>query len=385
MNKSVIKYILGISCVYMTVTGCSSPKADDAKTQQKKEAENNTITLTQTQIRNAGIETGNPDQTNLSEVIKANGVVDVPPMNLASVSVPISGYVKSTTMLPGSPVRQGEVLANIYSMDYIQMQQDYLQAISRLKFLTQELDRQTVLNQEDVGARKKLQQAESEVSSVQAQTKALQIKLQLLGCNIDNLRKNNISSTINVVSPISGYVKLSTLSIGKNVMPTDVLFEIVGTAHKHLEVKVFEKDITKIRKGQKVLLINPVISSQPVWGEIILVGKTVEPETKSINLHVHILDEEMEARLTVGQFVNVKILCGTRTALTLPEDAVVRQGTDGQIFIEEKANTFKPVLVKLGETEKGNIEIISNEKLESVKIVRKGASIIEAMHSGEEN
>jgi membrane fusion protein, heavy metal efflux system len=372
------------SCLFFSLfLSCSSPKKQEEKVEQKEEMID-VVTLTKEQIKNANLVLGGFDQTTLSEDVKANGIVDVPPMNMASVSVPINGFVKSTKALPGSFVRKGEVLAVINSMDYVQMQQDYLQTQSKLKFSEQELDRQTVLSQEDVGAKKKLQQAESDVSFAKAQLKGTEMKLQIIGNQINNLRNGQISSTINVVSPIDGFIKTTNLSIGKNVVPTDVLFEITGNAHKHLELKVFEKDITKIKVGQKIIVENPKFSNLKVTAMVFLVGKNVESDTKTINIHAHLDSEKAEDKLTVGQYVNASILTGNRMAKTLPEEAILRQENGGYIFVQIKENTFQQIPVKLGLSERGNVEVFLEKEINSSKIVKSGASILQAVLSGGE-
>ena len=372
-----------IFLLFSLFLSCSSPKKQEEKIEQKEEI-SDVITLTKEQIKNANLVLGGFDQTILSEDVKANGIVDVPPMNMASVSVPINGFVKSTKALPGSLVRKGEVLAVINSMDYVQMQQDYLQTQSKLKFSEQELDRQTVLSQEDVGAKKKLQQAESDVSFAKAQLKGTEIKLQIIGNQINNLKNGQIVSTINVVSPIDGFIKTTNLSIGKNVVPTDVLFEITGNAHKHLELKVFEKDITKIKVGQKIIVENPKFSNLNVTATVFLVGKNVEPDTKTINIHAHLDSEKAEDKLTVGQYVNASILTGNRIAKTLPEAAILRQENGGYIFVQIKENTFQQIPVKLGLSERGNVEVFLEKEINSSKIVKSGASILQAVLSGGE-
>ncbi len=378
--KTPTKAKLLLSLLAFFFFSCSKPVPQQQE--EAKETIADVVTLTPEQVKNAHIVLGDFDQTQLSEDIKANGMVDVPPMNMASVSVLISGFVKSTTALPGSFIKKGGVLAVINSMEYIQMQQDYLQTLSHLKLSEQELDRQTVLSQEDVGAKKKLQQAESDVSFAKASIKGLELKLQMIGCQIDNLKKGQINSTINVHSPIDGFVKTTNLAIGKNVLPSDVLFEITGNAHKHLELKVFEKDINKIKIGQKIIIENPKFENNDMTATVFLVGKNVDSDTKSINLHAHINHEKDEDKLTVGQYVNTRILTGNRTARTLPESAIVRRGEGGFIFVQTTENSFKQIPVKMGLSEKGNVEVFVDKLLDNQKIVKSGASILQAVLSG---
>jgi membrane fusion protein, heavy metal efflux system len=376
-------FLLPAFLLFSLSFSCSSPKKQEEKIEEKQEL-NNTVILTKEQIKNANLEIGTFDNTILSEDVKANGVVDVPPMNMASVSVPITGFVKSTNILPGSHVHKGDILAVVSSMDFVQMQQDYLQTLSKLKFAEQELERQTVLSQEEVGAKKKLQQAEADVSYTKAQVKGLELKLQMIGIQIDNLKKGSIISTINIHSPIDGFIKTANLSIGKNVSPTDVLFEITGNAHKHLELKVFEKDIAKINIGQKIILENPFFPNADMTAKVFLVGKNVENDTKTINIHAHLSSEKTEDKLTVGQYVNTRILTGNRKAKTLPESAIIRHGNEGFIFVQIKEDTFQKIPVKLGLSEGGNMEIFLEKDIQNQKIVKSGASILQAVLSGGE-
>ena len=74
----------------------------------------------------------------------------------------------------------------------------------------------------------------------------------MIGINPANLNEDNISSSVAVVSPISGFVKTVNVNIGKFVAPSDVLFEIVNSDKLFLELTLFEKDADKVSAGQKI-------------------------------------------------------------------------------------------------------------------------------------
>ena len=100
------------------------------------------ISFTKDQYNLAGIETGEMEMRNLSNIIKLNGVIDVEPESMASVSAPLGGYIKTAGRLPGEEVKKGQVLATIENPEFIQIQQDYLESLSRLQFLEEEYNRQ---------------------------------------------------------------------------------------------------------------------------------------------------------------------------------------------------------------------------------------------------
>lgn len=349
---------------------------------EKKAAEEQTevvsaIQLTAEQKQNAGITFGQLEEKELPQEVSCNGLVDVPPISLASISLPISGYIKSTTeLLPGKKVAKGEVLATIASLEYIQMQQDYLQASSQMALLSGEKSRQQVLTNEEVGSKKKLQQAEADLGNLQAQQKGLALKLELLGCDMKALASGSISSTIKVKAPIEGFIQKVDISIGKYINPTDVIATMVGVNHKHVELKVFEKDLMNLKIGQSIKIEAEGNSSV---GKVFLVGKQVDLETRTTSVHGHFNSETEEAKFTVGQFVNAKILVNNVKMLTIPQAGFARVGKGGFIYVEKSNGQMEQVPV---EVLASNAELVGLRVLKSMpegKVVLSGASALEAI------
>ncbi len=62
----------------------------------------------------------------------------MPLQNMVSVSFPMGGYLKSTNLLPGMHVSKGQVIARIEDPGLVQLQQDYLVALSPVVVLEKE-------------------------------------------------------------------------------------------------------------------------------------------------------------------------------------------------------------------------------------------------------
>jgi len=370
------RFFLTLAFALAVFSSCTNPTADETATAEAPEKPTDLITLTAEQAQQTGLRTGGLDTTTVSDEVTANGVVNVPPQYLASVSLPIGGYVRSVLKLPGSPVKKGEILATLESLEFIQLQQDYAQARSRLVFQNEELERQTTLNEQEVGARRRLQQARAEYEQTRALVGGLEARLRLLGAPLDAVRAGKMASTLSVRSPIAGNVQYVNATLGKNVGPQDVLFEIVGTAHKHLELKVFEKDAAKIQNGQKLRLVSPFAAD----GTVFLVGKTLEGDAKTLNIHGHVTDPAAERRLIPGMYVAARVLTGSRRATTLPDEAVVSEGDARFVFIQEKPLQFRKTAVKTGASEGGRTEVLNAPSGKS--IVRKGAYMLQATTQG---
>ncbi len=337
------------------------------------------VSLSQEQKQNAGITFGKLTEQVIPMEIKVTGFVDVPPISAASVSVPIGGYVKTTyEILPGKKVAAGEVLASIASLEFIQMQQDFLQVKSQLQFLALEKNRQQTLNAEEVGSKKRLQQAEADLGTLQAQAKGLAIKLELLGCDIKSLEGGTIQKFIQVKSPIAGYVSDQNIAIGKYVSPTDVLAKIVGITHKHVELKAFEKDLHLIKVGQEVDVASEGIEAK---AKVFLVSKQIDLETRNASIHAHFTEESAEENFTVGQFIHASILVGNQKIATIPQAGFARNGKGGYIYVENSVGKIEQVPVEVVHSNADWIGIRSEKEIPAGKVIISGASALNAIFS----
>jgi cobalt-zinc-cadmium efflux system membrane fusion protein len=371
MNKHIKIIVWGL----IILASCDSKKNESLDQPASKAAQE--IKLTAEQKQNAGINLGEIIQHEMGEEVKCAGLVDVPPISIASVSLPIAGYVKSTfELLPGKKVIKGQVLATINSLDYIQMQQEYLQAVSALGLSNVERSRQQVLNNEEVGSKKKLQQSEVDQVNLQTQVKALGLKLEVIGCDMKVLAKGNINAVLAIKSPIEGYIEEQYLAIGKYVTPADILVKIVGTVDKHVELKVFERDLSKLKLGQTILVESDGLTAK---AKIFLIGQQVNLETRTTSVHGHFEKISDEKLFTVGQFISAKITVGSKSVSAVPQSALARVGKAGFIYFEGSNGTIKQIPVEIVNSTKELVGIKPLASLPEGKLVISGASALEAI------
>lgn len=331
------------------------------------------------QIKLAGIETGSIEIRPLGNSLRVNGIVTVSPQSTASVCMPLGGFIKNTTLLPGNAVNKGQTLALIENQDFVDIQQSYLEAKNKLVFAKGEFERHTDLYNNDVYSEQNVQQVTVEYKNLVAMVKSLEQKLLLIGMNPDQVREDNITSTISLVSPIRGYLKSVNINIGKYVAPTDVLFEIVNSDQLFLELTLFEKDADKVSAGMKLKFqINN--ESEEHKALITQTGKSI---TKDKTMLVYAAVDGHCKNVLPGMYVSANIEESAKTVATLPSDAIVSFDDKEYIFIFEKEkkeegkpfNEYRMIEVKKGASSSGSTEIILPEgfDLKAAKIVIKGA------------
>ncbi len=365
-----MKYInkLTTILVMMTLIGCKDSKKEIPTDTVLKI--NSIVNLSNEQLKNAVIETGVLEKRKISTILRVNGKIDVPPQNMISISVPFGGYLKSTHLLPGMHIHKGEILATIEDQQYVQFQQDYLLAKSKVKYLQAEYIRQKELNQTKAVSDKAFQQAESDYNSQKIIIKSFYEKLKLMQLDPDKLDEGSITRSINIYSPIEGVVSKVNANIGKYIPATDVLFELINPSDIHLNFTVFEKDIDKLYVGQKVVAFNNHKANEKYICEILLISSDLKPD-RTAEVHCHF--EEYNKTLLPGMYMNAEIALQSENALSLPDDAILLFENEKYIFIEKDKNNYELTKVVVGASQDGFTIIESPKNIENKKIVVKGA------------
>ncbi len=338
-------------------TACQS---SETSSEEKRTADNETrVQLSAEQLQNAQIEIGPAVRRTMRTVLRVGGTVDVPPRSLVSVSFPLGGYLQHMRLLPGTPVRKGEVLAILEDPQYIQLQQDYLTTLTRLEVAEAEWRRQQTLQEGQASSAKALQQAQAEYRALKIQQKALAEKLRLIGILPEQLSEDNLTRSVRVLSPIDGFVSAVHANIGKYVTPTDVLFEIVNPKDIHLNLKVFEKDVPLLRIGQPVRAYLPHSPDRPYRGEIILISRNIGPD-RAVEVHCHF--DRYDPALLPGMYLRAEVDVDLHEAIAVPEDAVVRWENRHYVFAEHRPGMFDLIEVTLGANANGFVQVSCADK-----------------------
>lgn len=390
--KLTINKVTLFTIVFLGVLQSCATKTDDGNTPEKKnhDEEENVIEFSEAQYKNAGIELGKIENKQISGTIKVNGKLDVPPQQKASISVPLGGFLKSTPLLQGSHVSKGQLIAIIENLEFVQLQQDFLEAKNQFAFAKNDLERQQELAKENINAQKTLQLAKTTYGNWEAKLSGLAEKLRVMNINPGQLQASGISSSMTLYSPINGYVTEVNVNIGKFVSPSDILFEIVDTQHLHAELIVFEKDVPKLKIGQKVRFILANETKERM-ATVYLLGREIAAD-RTIRIHCHIDNED--TNLLPGMYLKAVVETGGLEVPAISEKAIVDYQGKKYIFSllttpphgalkgEDKEQHkseyhFSMLEVEVGNNEIGFTEIAIPEEFNlNTEIVVKGAYAI---------
>ncbi len=385
---------IGLLAMLLALTACGDSKKETAennkanpemeKEHSKGEAEEVMLTAKQFDALQMEIDTLN--MRNMSGYVEANGQLEVPPQNEATVTTVVGANVVSIEVIEGDKVRKGQTVAYLSHPNIIQKQTDYLDAFSNSQFLKKEYERQKTLYDAGVGSGANFQKAEAEYQASRSRVNGLEAQLQQLSISASGVRNGTIYQRVALRSPIAGFVEKVAIKTGQYVEPQTDLMEIVDTHHVHADLMVFEKDVYKVKEGQKVIFNLQSIPGKELTAEIYSVGKTFEQNPKAIHVHAEI--ENKEGNLIPGMYIQGRIQTENAQTIAMPEAAIAADGERFFVFSAEKEGedwSFKPIEVTKG-THDGDwiaVDFLSEQEPNTKYAYNNGYYLMAEMKKGE--
>ena len=244
-----------------------------------------------------------PDLSKTVNVVRVTGTLALDPQNRAEVSPIASGVVRCITTREGIRVRRGQVVAYIENTQIVELQRQYLTAVNELSAAKTELARQHTLMKQEAGVLKTLQQAESAYAIANAQVVSIGRQLSQLGVNPSSISAGKLTTLIPVTSPISGIVGKVKISMGSFVDISTSLMTVVNNVNLHCDLKVFEKDLPKVRIGQMVNLTLTNAPEVTFRAKIYDINSAFDNDSKSVTVHARIIDHP-STKLLPDMFIN---------------------------------------------------------------------------------
>jgi RND family efflux transporter MFP subunit len=297
------------------------------------------ISLSPAAIAAAGIQTVPAATHAFQRRITAPGELAFNARRLSHLTARTPGRVERVLAVAGDRVRQGQVLAEAYSPDFMSLQAEYLQAAERARRLAND---------------------PSEAGTARSILESARARLILVGAthaDVDALGAERIPRPLlRIRAPFSGSVIETAVVSGDHVELGASMFRLadLSTLWAHLHLK--EKDLSAIQAGSAVELRAQAYPDEIFHGELLLVGDVFDENTRTVIARVEVPNSA--AKLKAGMYVEaVFVAGGARSALAVPDAAV--QDDEGRhiVFVETGKGIFRRHEVETGERQGGLVEI----------------------------
>ena len=284
--KKISKYIVMLFVV-AALASCGSDKKDNVNDKSKTE----TADKEETDDEESADADPAPDLSKTNNIVRMTGKLGLDPQNRADISPIAGGVVRNILTREGYRVGRGQVVAYIENTEVVALQRQYIASVSERSAARLELNRQQTLTSQGAGVQKTLQQAEASYAIANASVLGIGRQLRQLGVNPSSVSLGRITTLIPVRSPISGIVGKINISMGSYVDMTTSLMTVVNNVNLHCDMKVFEKDLSKVRIGQIVNVSLTNNSMVKFRARIYDINSTFDDGSKSVTVHAKIITQ----------------------------------------------------------------------------------------------
>jgi cobalt-zinc-cadmium efflux system membrane fusion protein len=368
----------------LVFAGCSkrqdserTGQTDATRATEAKQKDTSILRIEPTMLRDVRITTTGVERRSAGESAAILGELHPNESEYAEVGAPIASRIVKINAAPGQSVSAGTILAILQSSEVGKARSEAISAQARLELAKQTLERKRRLGAERIVAQREIQEAEAKVESATAELRAAKATLRSLGLSSADADRLSDDPTFSLRSPIAGTVIDRDAVQGQLAEPSKVLFRIGNLGSLWLTVHAFERDAVRLKNGSKARIAFPALPGSTFTGTVSLIGKEVEPDSRTLPIRVEVDNREgllrpgmsATAWLTVGQ--------GSGDVLTVPAAALQRIPEQWVVFVPRSDTEFHIQQVGRGRDLGNEVEILSGVKAED-SVVVDGAFLLKA-------
>ena len=314
---------------------------------------------------------------------------------LTPVYTPYAGRVLEVLATKGAAVRSGEPLLVLESPELVTVQNDLAAARSELSKAKIGLDaaraaaeRARNLHTQGAIATKDMQQAETELARAQDEQRraqaalaAMEHRLALFGKKPEEIARlgDHVDRTIVIRAPIAGTIVERKVGLGQYLRAdaSDALFLIADLSTVWVLADVYESDLADMRLNAPVEVSVAAYPHLTLSARIAAINPTVDPASRTVR--VRCLVQNTEGLLKPDMFATIKVRSLTpHTVPVVPASAVLSQGTETLVFVEEAPGRFRQRQVQLGRAMQDAI-VVQRGVQQGERIVTRGVLLLNAL------
>lgn len=379
--KSVLTALLGVS-LFTAACSTQERKAADEKTeapvaQESQKADASILHIEMTMLRDLRITTTAVERRSGGESAAILGELHPNENAYAEVGAPVASRIVKLIVSPAQAVTAGQILAVLQNSDVGKARSEAIAAQARLELANRTLERKRRLGAEQIVAQREIQEAEANVNSAAAEVRASKATLKALGLSGTDAEQLTDDPTFSMRSPITGTVIERDAVQGQLAEPSKPLFRIGNLGLLWLTVHAFERDAVRLKTGSNARISFPALPGRTFVGKVTVVGKQVEPESRTVPVRVEV--ENRDGSLRPGMSATAWLTVGQPAGdvLTVPAASLQRVRERWIVFLPRNDTEFEMREVGRGRDLGGEVEILSGLN-PGDKIVVDGAFLLKA-------
>jgi membrane fusion protein, multidrug efflux system len=288
------------------------------------------------------------------------------------VSSELDGILKSIRVEEGSPVKQGQLIAEIketdYRLDAERATVALKQAEASLVYTKQDYERKEALYQKDLIAKQQFDDASARLVLAQGDVDRAKMSLDLAH---EKLAKTSICA------PMAGSVKEKRVTAGEYIRNGTFLVSIIRTDMLKLSFTITERDVGNLRLGQEVAFTVDAFPGREFRGLLKTIYPSLEEKTRSLQLEAVLTNADQS--LKPGLFARVMLYTGlARGTVVVPITALLYDNSRTKLFVVE-GDRARERQVKIGQKYEEFMEITDGLKEGEIVVIAGQNNLMEGV------
>ena len=313
----------------------------------------------------------------LTDYLDIAGHIEADPTRVVHVYPPVAGRLETVAVRPADRVVQGQVLAVLASSDVATSLAAYRQARADAQVKQQAVTRSQLLYEHNVIALRDYQQAQADAAASQAALVSAVERLTLLG--VDTAHS---SDQLTVRAPRAGVITDVQGAAGeyaKSLDNANPLCTIADLWTVWAIGDVYEQDLASVRVGDSADVTVRAYPNDHWRGRIAAISSTFDTATHTLKLRVVLRNAGL--RLKPDMFASIRVIREVRTAVVVPQAAVVREGSAAYVFVRTTSWHFARRSVTLGRVAGTDRVEVTAGLAAGDSVVVEGAELLRAVAS----
>ena len=290
--KKIIQYSIYTltSCLILTnLVSCTSDNTEQEVRQPYVVPDSLMRTLTVDTVKNS----------NVTDAIKFNGIVDFNTDKVINVFPLVSGNVTGVTVMPGDYVKTGQVLGVVKSSEVANYNANLINSESNVRLTAKQLEQQKELFKSGLASQVDITSAEANYEQAVAAKIAAQ---KILSINGDNKNGEYL-----IKAPIEGFIVQKNVNNGMSIRTDNNagLFTISDLKNVWVQANVYEENIGKVREGDDAEVTTIAYPDKVFKGKVDKLMNVLDPTSKVLKLRVvlnnpgYLLKPQMFSTVTI--------------------------------------------------------------------------------------
>ena len=315
----------------------------------------------------------------LGDEVRATAVIKPNEYRMAHVSPRIPGKAIAVEAELGDIVAEGDILAELDSIDLGEKKAAFLQAHANLEVARRNYRREERLYGQHISSEKEYLEAKGEFERSEAAYRAAREALRLVGLSDDDIERVSWSggkhplSHFPLSAPFGGTVIERHITIGELIDPNETPYTIADLTNVWVLLDIYEKDLARVHIGDDVRIAVEAYPREGFGGKVTYLSSLLDPATRTAQARVEI--DNRDGRLRPGMFATAMIAnqaAGGRRGLVIPRDAVQQVHGKPVAFVEEQPGAYAMRELSLGAETGTDVEVLAGLRA-GERVVTNGA------------